>query len=132
MHNSQQSKSTHPNLDSHSTRPTAGRSGPAGSGTGGIVASGLKATTTTPLPPPEMSGSSSTNDKKSKEQEKGKSLKRENDDEDEEEQQGQLLETSTHIVVEHHRTGTVKTHVFSSKDGQPSMFGHAIPDTNDV
>ncbi|KAG0198091.1 hypothetical protein BGX28_008423 [Mortierella sp. GBA30] len=40
----------------------------------------------------------------------------------------QEIETATHIVVEHHRTGTVKTHVFSSKDGKPSLLGHSIPD----
>lgn len=34
---------------------------------------------------------------------------------------------ATHIVVEHDRSGTVKTHVFSSKDGKPSLLGHAIP-----
>ncbi|KAG0212324.1 hypothetical protein BGX33_003694 [Mortierella sp. NVP41] len=40
------------------------------------------------------------------------------------------IDSATHIVVEHHRTGTVKTHVFSSKDGKPSLLGHEIPDTN--
>ncbi|KAF9115811.1 hypothetical protein BGX27_006242 [Mortierella sp. AM989] len=34
---------------------------------------------------------------------------------------------ATHIVVEHDRSGTVKTHVFSSKDGKPSLLGHVIP-----
>ncbi|KAF9998160.1 hypothetical protein BGZ79_008162 [Entomortierella chlamydospora] len=38
--------------------------------------------------------------------------------------------TATHIVVEHDRSGTVKTHVFSSKDGKPSLLGHSIPDLN--
>ncbi|KAG0282835.1 hypothetical protein BGZ96_012800 [Linnemannia gamsii] len=38
------------------------------------------------------------------------------------------IDNATHIVVEHHRTGTVKTHVFSSKDGKPSLLGHEIPD----
>ncbi|CAO3569432.1 unnamed protein product [Mortierella alpina] len=42
----------------------------------------------------------------------------------------QEIDTATHIVVEHLRTGTVKTHVFASKDGQPSLLGHAIPDTS--
>ncbi|KAF9120427.1 hypothetical protein BGW39_011385 [Mortierella sp. 14UC] len=37
---------------------------------------------------------------------------------------------ATHIVVEHHRSGTVKTHVFSSKDGKPSLLGHEVPDTS--
>ncbi|KAF9201235.1 hypothetical protein BGZ49_008539 [Haplosporangium sp. Z 27] len=36
--------------------------------------------------------------------------------------------TATHIVVEHDISGTVKTHVFSSKDGKPSLLGHTIPD----
>lgn len=39
------------------------------------------------------------------------------------------VDNATHIVVEHHRTGTVRTHVFSSKDGKPSLMGHEIPDT---
>ncbi|KAI1317651.1 hypothetical protein EDD11_008079 [Mortierella claussenii] len=40
------------------------------------------------------------------------------------------VDTATHIVVEHHRSGTVRTHVFASKDGQPSLMGHVIPDTS--
>ncbi|KAF9922335.1 hypothetical protein FBU30_007576 [Linnemannia zychae] len=40
------------------------------------------------------------------------------------------IENATHIVVEHHRSGTVKTHVFASKDGKPSLFGHEVPDTH--
>ncbi|KAF9379564.1 hypothetical protein BGX21_002599 [Mortierella sp. AD011] len=40
------------------------------------------------------------------------------------------VNTATHIVVEHDRSGTVKTHVFSSKDGKPSLLGHSIPDLN--
>ncbi|KAF9347313.1 hypothetical protein BGX26_001196 [Mortierella sp. AD094] len=40
------------------------------------------------------------------------------------------VNTATHIVVEHDRSGTVKTHVFSSKDGKPSLLGHTIPDLN--
>ncbi|KAG0378061.1 hypothetical protein BGX24_004822 [Mortierella sp. AD032] len=42
------------------------------------------------------------------------------------------IENATHIVVEHLRTGTVKTHVFSSKDGKPSLLGHEIPDTTAI
>ncbi|KAG0266838.1 hypothetical protein BGZ95_002982, partial [Linnemannia exigua] len=42
------------------------------------------------------------------------------------------VENATHIVVEHLRTGTVKTHVFSSKDGKPSLLGHEIPDTGAI
>ncbi|KAF8985302.1 hypothetical protein BGZ46_005046 [Entomortierella lignicola] len=38
------------------------------------------------------------------------------------------VNTATHIVVEHDISGTVKTHVFSSKDGKPSLLGHTIPD----
>ncbi|KAF9435602.1 hypothetical protein BGZ76_005912 [Entomortierella beljakovae] len=40
------------------------------------------------------------------------------------------VDTATHIVVEHHHSGTVKTHVFSSKDGNPSILGHTLPDLN--
>ncbi|KAF9961588.1 hypothetical protein BGZ72_002901, partial [Mortierella alpina] len=51
------------------------------------------------------------------------------DAQDQEASTVQEIDTATHIVVEHHRTGTVKTHVFASKDGQPSLLGHVIPDT---
>ncbi|KAF9988587.1 hypothetical protein BGZ75_009085 [Mortierella antarctica] len=51
------------------------------------------------------------------------------DSQDQELSTVQQIDTATHIVVEHLRTGTVKTHVFASKDGQPSLLGHVIPDT---
>ncbi|KAF9576953.1 Myblike DNAbinding domain-containing protein [Mortierella alpina] len=51
------------------------------------------------------------------------------DNQDQELSTVQEVDTATHIVVEHLRTGTVKTHVFASKNGQPSLLGHVIPDT---
>ncbi|KAG0061662.1 hypothetical protein BGZ89_011266 [Linnemannia elongata] len=42
------------------------------------------------------------------------------------------IDNATHIVVEHHRTGTVKTHVYCSKDGKPSLLGHEISDTTTI
>ncbi|KAF8920890.1 hypothetical protein BGZ58_004287, partial [Dissophora ornata] len=41
------------------------------------------------------------------------------------------INTATHVVVEHLHSGTVRTHVYSSKDGHPSMFKHADPRTLD-
>ncbi|KAG9067435.1 hypothetical protein KI688_012218 [Linnemannia hyalina] len=42
------------------------------------------------------------------------------------------IDNATHIVVEHHRAGTVRTHVYCSKDGKPSLLGHEIPDTTAI
>ncbi|KAF9146691.1 hypothetical protein BGX30_010753, partial [Mortierella sp. GBA39] len=42
------------------------------------------------------------------------------------------IDNATHIVVEHHRAGTVRTHVYCSKDGKPSLLGHQIPDTTAI
>lgn len=42
------------------------------------------------------------------------------------------IDNATHIVVEHHRTGTVKTHVYCSKDGKPSLLGHEISGTTTI
>jgi len=39
------------------------------------------------------------------------------------------IDAATHIVVEHLSSGTVKTHVYSSRDGQPSLLGHVDPET---
>ncbi|KAF9551530.1 hypothetical protein EC957_008199 [Mortierella hygrophila] len=42
------------------------------------------------------------------------------------------IDNATHIVVEHHRAGTVRTHVYCSKDSKPSLLGHEIPDTTAI
>ncbi|KAG0324387.1 hypothetical protein BGZ99_001903 [Dissophora globulifera] len=39
------------------------------------------------------------------------------------------IDNATHIVVEHARSGTVRTHVYSTTDGQPSMMEHIDPRT---
>ncbi|GJJ73126.1 hypothetical protein EMPS_05484 [Entomortierella parvispora] len=115
---------SHNNTFFKSSRSTqarqGGQPGPSGSGTSAMA---TPSTTRTTLRHQERGYNPQTDKEKGKHQLLDSS-------EDDPEEDEPLVETSTHIVVEHHRTGTVKTHVFSSKDGRPSMLGHAIPMTN--
>ncbi|KAF9184064.1 hypothetical protein BGZ50_003907 [Haplosporangium sp. Z 11] len=93
-----------------------GRHGAAGAGAG--AGAGVPSTRTGPTPgnPPIVSAPTAGDQSQGQDQDQNRSTVTD-------------IETATHIVVEHHRSGTVQTHIFASKDGQPSMKGHTIPDT---
>ncbi|KAG0265536.1 hypothetical protein BG011_004564 [Mortierella polycephala] len=99
-----------------------GRSGAARAGAG----AGAPSTRTGPVSsdPPITTAPNAENHSQNQDQDQGQ-----DQDQDQNRSMVTNIETATHIVVEHHRSGTVQTHIFASKDGQPSMKGHTIPDT---
>ncbi|KAG0046369.1 hypothetical protein BGZ83_008455 [Gryganskiella cystojenkinii] len=128
-------KSTRSSNEHELSKSTTSESGPAGSGSGAGSAS--KVSGSRSVPATEATDSNFMS--KFKEKQHDEDLDQEEGTDDDEDgdnkvvtEKDQLRETSTHIVVEHHRTGTVKTHVYSSKDGKPSLLRHHHPDRNQV